>query len=150
MGEYKWELNNICDIKYMEQEKEGGSDIDAGCALGPGKVMHAKGGWVSKFYGKSLIRVRDASDQVIFVIRRPKAVWNPFQLRNTVRIFAPLPKDSDYDNAEPLFTIQQDLYGKGFLWSRAEFRIYEGRVRDEKPLYYAIAGYAAWSRVKIY
>lgn len=138
-NEYKWELENVCDI--------GKSDA---CDRGPGRIMHAKGGWVSNAFGKQLIRVRDVSGQEIFVIRREKHVWNPFQLRTVFRIFAPLPKDDQYNNAEPLFTVNRDIFGKGALWTRAEYRVYQGRVKDNQPLYYGISGYMVWSRMKVY
>merc|ERR1712232_866094 len=84
------------------------------------------------------ISARDLSDNEIFVIRKIHKLF--FNHQRTYKVFAPLPNGSDYENAEPLVTIQRNLHGTGVFGKGEIYKIYEGRVKDNKPLYYGVTG----------
>eukprot|EP00440_Ansanella_granifera_P057084 gb/GFBE01061880.1/.p1 GENE.gb/GFBE01061880.1/~~gb/GFBE01061880.1/.p1 ORF type:complete len:183 (+),score=42.79 gb/GFBE01061880.1/:1-549(+) len=109
------------------------------------KIAKLQGKWTSNSFGHQSVHVMDGSGQEVFKIRRSKNVWNPLQWRTSFRILPPGSKDND----DALYTVNKDVWGKGFMWIKQEWKIYQGRVRDGKMLYYCVGGYRGWD-FKIY
>jgi len=103
-------------------------------------VAKLKGKWRSNTFGHQSVHAYDSSGQEIFKIRRSKHVMNPRQRRWSYRI---LPTGSK-SNHDTLFTINKDQFGRGLFWQKEEWRIYKGRERDNKMIYYCVGKYGNW------
>lgn len=138
-NDYKWYQTHDCVL----DSKSGGQN----CLEKKTRFMTAEGKFWTNALGRQAVNIVDMNGKRVFKIRRNRWRINPFQMRNVFRIFPP--HDSDVD--QTLFTINRDIFGKGVLWLRDEYRVYIGRKRDGKQLYYAIGGYwSTWSKYKIY
>lgn len=98
-NEYKWMLDEV------EQPSTGmKQEVDM-------RIATLKGKWQSNSFGHQSVHAYDESGTEIFKIRRSTNVWNPAQRRWSFRILPPGSKD----NAEALFTINKDQFGKGLF-----------------------------------
>merc|ERR1719356_740485 len=111
-NDYSWILKKQCSGEYCKESEQ--------------KLMKAAGGFVSNVFGRRLVEVSDNDGNRLFDFRMNRFRWNPFQLHSTFRVFPPGVTDLD----QCLFTINRDVFGKGFLWIRWEWRIYIGRKRE--------------------
>jgi uncharacterized protein YxjI len=102
-------------------------------------VAKLDGAFWSNALGRAWTDVCDASGAPLFVIRRNKGKFNPFQLLGrSFRLVTPDKPD------EPLFTINNALT------FRERFNIWEGRRGDGKLLYQSIGGFTVFAERKIY
>lgn len=79
----------------------------------------------------------------LFWLRRTKAWFNPFQMRDSFRV-TKQQEDCEVGwcgTSAILFTINKDFFGAGFLWLKEEWRVYRGRSRLHDPLFYCEGSY---------
>mmetsp|Transcript_102365 Transcript_102365/g.298462 ORF Transcript_102365/g.298462 Transcript_102365/m.298462 type:complete len:278 (+) Transcript_102365:43-876(+) len=124
--DYRWELKDI----EFDKRKDAVFDTDLivaslGCTS------------ASCSHGHKSFRVKDNSGKEVFKLRMSRSVYNVAGRRKSFRILPPRSKE----NADALFTINKDVYGRGGLMLRNEWRIYRGRERDGDEAYYCVSAH---------
>lgn len=98
--------------------------------------LRFQGGFWSRHFGYNVIKAYHQGKEQ-FQLSRTKHAFNPFKYRYSYRILNPGP----YTNENIRFTINRDMFGRGFMWAQSEYRVYLGRERDNKPVYYCVTDF---------
>jgi len=133
---YKVKENMQLGNNYNVYDKTSGKEKDA-------KVLRIRGKWSSKYFGRGVSHVHDPkTGERIFKIKRSRHAWNPVEWvgRFSYRILAPNEKDTK----KALYTINKDYFGRGFFWTKEEWRIYRGTMSDGELAYYCVGSYLGW------
>jgi hypothetical protein len=119
-------------LKIDEMNDAGGALGSTYIVWGLGPFVMFKGTWKSRHFGHN--RIRATIDGVeAFQLSDSKHKWNPAKMRYSYRVLAPKPALKSYDVK---FTINRDLFGRGFFGIKDEYRIYKGRERNGHMVYY--------------
>jgi hypothetical protein len=109
-----------------------------------GNTLNVRGKWSSKYFGRGVSHVKDPkTGRRLFKIKRSRHAWNPANWvgRFSYRIMAPYDKNT----SQALYTINKDYFGRGFAWSKEEWRIYRGTMGYGDTLaYYCVGSYLGW------
>jgi hypothetical protein len=133
---YKVKENMQFGNNYNVYDKTSGKEKDV-------KVIRIRGKWSSKYFGRGVSHAHDPkTGERIFKIKRSRHAWNPVEWvgRYSYRILAPHEKDTK----KALYTINKDYFGRGFLWTKEEWRIYRGTKRNGELAYYCVGSYLGW------
>jgi len=108
------------------------------------KAIKVDGKFKAQLFGHESTHVYNPTTGTeLFKLRKSRHNWNPVDRigRWSWRI---LPAGSK-DNDDAIFTINRDYLGRGLLWQKEEWRIYQGRKRDDQPVMYCVGSWWGWS-----
>lgn len=112
---------------------------------GLGPVLVIKGNYWSRHWGHNRMKASVGHPaQPVFQLAKSRHKQNPFRARYSYRVLKPGQRKS-WRADDVLFTMNRDIWGRGFLGIKDEWRIYQGRERDGKMVYYCVRSWMGWS-----
>jgi hypothetical protein len=115
---------------------------------GVGAPLALNGNFGSRHFGHDRVKVYAngmyEQGKELFQMTFTKHIWNPLKYRFSYRILKPSQQKTWNEDEDVLFTINRDLFGRGFLWTKDEYRIYQGRERGNKMVYYCVQSWWGW------
>jgi hypothetical protein len=110
---------------------------------GMGEHLVFNGKFLSRHFGHNRIRALVGGKTEAFQIVKTKHNYNPFKYRFSYRVLRPgAPKW--WEDKDILFTVNRDLFGRGFFGIKDEYRIYQGRERNGIERYYCVQSWWGW------
>jgi hypothetical protein len=129
-------------FKIEEKFDFGGLTGSTHFAYGMGQMILFNGNFASRHFGHNRIRaISGGVDK--FQVVRTKHILNPLKYRYSYRVLKPGFHKS-WTNDDILFTINRDMFGRGLLGIKDEWRIYLGRERYGKERYYCVQSWWGW------
>jgi hypothetical protein len=111
-------------------------------AWGLGQLVLFNGNSLSRHFGHNRIKAY-VGDAETFQMVKTKHVMNPFKYRYSYRVLKP-GAQKGWREEDVLFTFNRDMFGRGFFGIKDEWRIYQGRERDGKIVYYCVQSWWGW------
>jgi hypothetical protein len=108
-----------------------------------GESISFNGKFTSRHFGHNRIRAFVGGKTEAFQIVKTKHIINPLKYRYSYRVLRPgAPKW--WEDKDILFTVNRDLFGRGFGGIKDEYRIYQGRERYGIERYYCVQSWFGW------
>jgi len=131
-------------LRIDEKYDAGGIAGSTYYVWGLGDPIVFKGNTLSRNWGHNRLQVyAGLNPQSLYQLVKTHHAFNPFQARYSYRILKPS-LQKHWSDADIMFTMNRDIFGRGFFGIKDEWRIYQGRERDGKMVYYCVGTWRGW------